>query len=60
MSDEVDKVLSKTPTLERALGRFPAVIIVLFALWTLRPKTGIPTLLVAIWAILEAWIRFWT
>jgi hypothetical protein len=60
MSDEVDKVLSKTPTLERALGRFPTIIIVLFALWTVRPRGGSTRVLIACWLIVAGWFKLRT
>jgi hypothetical protein len=48
MFAEIDRVLSKAPILERALGRFFTVLILLFALWTVRPRTGITSFLVAV------------
>ena len=60
MSDEVDKVLAKTPILKRTLGWFPAVVIVLFALWTLRPKSGSARVLIACWLIVAGWLKLRT
>jgi hypothetical protein len=60
MSDEIDKVLSKAPVLERALGRFLAFVLMLFALWVQRPRTGIVTRLAAVWAVIAAWVKIWT
>ena len=57
MSDEVERVLSKTPVLQRALGRFLTVLILIFALWTVRPRSGIMGLLFAVGAIIVGWLK---
>lgn len=43
MSDEseVDKVLSRATELRKSLGRVWTVVVLLFALWTLRKRTGL-------------------
>jgi len=58
MSDEVGKVLARAPILERALGRFLTVLVLLFALWTMRPRSGIFSLLIAVAAMLAGWLKF--
>jgi hypothetical protein len=55
MFAEIDRVLSKAPILERALGRFLTALILLFAMWTVRPRTGLASLLVVISVAAHLW-----
>lgn len=55
MSDEseVDKVLSRAEQLRKALGKTWTAVIILFALWTVRKRTGLLAALVAVAALLK-------
>jgi hypothetical protein len=59
MSEEpdVDKVLSKAPLLKQAFGKSWGAFILLFALWTLRRRTGIIGALGAISIAVLAWLK---
>jgi hypothetical protein len=57
MSEEVDRVLAKAPILERALGRVCAVLVLIFALWIVRPKSGTATALAAVGAVVWGWFK---
>jgi hypothetical protein len=55
MFAEIDRVLSKAPILERALGRFFTVLILLYAMWAVRPRAGFASLAVAISVAVHLW-----
>jgi hypothetical protein len=60
MSDEseVEKVLSRTAELRKSLGRAWTVVILLFALWTVRKRAGVLTAIVSVAALLIAgWLK---
>jgi hypothetical protein len=57
MSQEIDRVLAMAPVLKRTLGRFWAVPVLLFALWIMKPRTGIVGLLVTIGLAIVGWFR---
>jgi hypothetical protein len=60
MSDEseVEKVLSRTAELRKSLGRAWTVVILLFALWTVRRRAGVLTAIVSVAALLIAgWLK---
>jgi hypothetical protein len=60
MSNEVDKVLLRAPLLERALGRFLTALVLLYALWIMRPRSGIVSLFIAVGAIVAGWSKLKT
>jgi len=60
MSEELDKILSKAPALQRAFGRLPATLIVLFAISALRPRSGITRLAIGAWLIVAGWFKLHT
>jgi hypothetical protein len=59
MSDEseVDKVLSRAGPLEQALGKGLAALVLLFALWTMRPRSGLALILTGIGLAIAGWLK---
>jgi hypothetical protein len=60
MSDEseVDKVLSRAAELRKSLGRAWTVVVLLFALWTVRKRVGVLTAMASVAALLIAgWLK---
>jgi hypothetical protein len=55
---EVDKVLSRAAELRKSLGRAWTVVVLLFALWTVRRRAGALTAMVSLAALLIAgWLK---
>jgi hypothetical protein len=60
MSDEreVDQVLSRAAELRKSLGRAWTVVVLLFALWTVRKRAGVLTAMVSVAALLiVGWLK---
>jgi hypothetical protein len=60
MSDEseVDKVLSRAAELRKPLGRTWTVVVLLFAMWTVRKRAGVLTAMISVAALLiTGWLR---
>jgi hypothetical protein len=62
MSEEtdVDKVLSKARLLEQAFGKSWGAFILLFALWTMRRRTGMISALGAVSIAVLGWLKLKT
>ena len=55
---EVDKVLGRAGELRMSLGKPLTVLIILFALWTVRKRAGLLTAVMSVAALLvTGWIK---